>query len=298
MQACDFWSAFLFVNTIMCMHCVHLLFCGVVFPSRFFARQLAEFSRAGLRDPVTVRLDAEIKIPELLRMMMFTCRSEEKIGALLYILRALVPDEQQAIVFVSTRQQVDWLCAVLQRSGHTCAPVYGRMDQFMRNANVTRFRTKKARLLIVTDVAARGIDIPLLDNVVNFDFPPRSKLYLHRVGRVARNGRPGSAFSVRQMWQTIMLFGSCVLRLRTTLSLILTFTRSWPQFVVLCFFFWSRPAVGVARRVGVLVRYIHVSRSRAALRRAGLGGAVQSRRPEKGARRRFGSFKRHRRRVY
>lgn len=74
--------------------------------------------------------------------------------------------------------------------------LYGTMDMAARKLNIGKFRARKAAVLVVTDVAARGIDIPLLDNVINYDFPPRPKLFVHRVGRVARAGRTGVAHSL------------------------------------------------------------------------------------------------------
>ena len=157
---------------------------------------LAEFVRVGLREPQVIRLDAEMKVSEDLKLSFTMTRVDEKISALLYILREVVPDKQQTVVFTATRHHVELLVTVLEAEGVTCSAVYGSMDFAARKLNIGKFRARKASVLVVTDVAARGIDIPLLDNVVNFDFPPRPKLFVHRVGRVARAGRTGVAHSI------------------------------------------------------------------------------------------------------
>jgi ATP-dependent RNA helicase DDX54/DBP10 len=74
--------------------------------------------------------------------------------------------------------------------------IYGSMDQDARNGHLTSFRRGEVEYLIVTDIAARGIDIPLLNNVINFHFPASPKLFVHRCGRAARQGRVGFAFSL------------------------------------------------------------------------------------------------------
>ena len=70
------------------------------------------------------------------------------------------------------------------------------MDQTNREQTVANFRSGTTRVLLATDLAARGIDIPLLDVVINFDFPAKPKLFVHRCGRAARNGRKGVAYSL------------------------------------------------------------------------------------------------------
>ena len=157
---------------------------------------LAEFVRVGLRDPRVIRLDAEMKVSPDLRLSFTLLRADEKIAALLYLLREVTPEKQQTVVFAATRHHVELLLTVLEAEGLKCSAVYGSMDFAARKMNVGKFRARKSSVLVVTDVAARGIDIPLLDNVVNFDFPPRPKLFVHRVGRVARAGRAGVAHSL------------------------------------------------------------------------------------------------------
>ncbi|KAL8467026.1 hypothetical protein ACS0TY_035923 [Phlomoides rotata] len=156
---------------------------------------LAEFAKAGLRDPQLVRLDLETKISPDLKLAFFTLRPEEKYAALLHLIREHISSDQQTLIFVSTKYHVEFLNALFKEDGIVASVCYGDMDQEARKIHVSKFRARRTMILIVTDVAARGIDIPLLDNVVNFDFPPKPKLFVHRVGRAARAGRTGTSFS-------------------------------------------------------------------------------------------------------
>lgn len=156
-------------------------------------KALAEFAKAGLRDPELVRIDEGIS-PDL-SLAFFTLRSEEKVAALLYLVREHISSDQQTIVFVSTKYHAEFLNILFREEGIEPSVSYGDMDPDARKIHISRFRSRKTMLLIVTDIAARGIDIPLLDNVVNWDFPPKPKIFVHRVGRVARAGRTGTAYS-------------------------------------------------------------------------------------------------------
>ncbi|XP_031126902.1 putative DEAD-box ATP-dependent RNA helicase 29 [Ipomoea triloba] len=156
---------------------------------------LAEFAKAGLRDPQLVRLDLETKISPDLKLTFFTLRHEEKHAAILYLIRELIRSDEQTLIFVATQYHLEFLSILLRDEGIESSVCYGKMDQDARNIHISKFRARKTMLLIVTDVAARGIDIPLLDNVINFDFPCKPKLFVHRVGRVARAGRTGTAYS-------------------------------------------------------------------------------------------------------
>lgn len=156
---------------------------------------LAEFAKAGLRDPQLIRLDVDSKISPDLKVVFFTLRQEEKHAALLYLVRERIGSSEQTLVFVSTKHHVEFLNILFREEGIEPSVCYGDMDQDARKMHISRFRARKTMLLIVTDVAARGLDIPLLDNVVNWDFPPRPKIFVHRVGRVARAGRTGTAYS-------------------------------------------------------------------------------------------------------
>lgn len=156
---------------------------------------LAEFAKAGLRDPHLVRLDVERKISTDLKMAFFTLRHEEKFSALLYLVREHINSNQQTLIFVSTKHHVEFINTLFREEGIHASMSYGDMDQEARKIHIQNFRNRKTMMLIVTDIAARGIDIPLLDNVVNWDFPPKPKIFVHRVGRAARAGRTGTAYS-------------------------------------------------------------------------------------------------------
>src|SRR5213075_1359609 len=81
-------------------------------------------------------------------------------------------------------------------SGFAVSYVYGSLDQTARKIQIQNFRSGITHILVVTDVAARGIDIPILANVINYDFPSQPKVYVHRVGRTARAGQKGWSYSM------------------------------------------------------------------------------------------------------
>jgi ATP-dependent RNA helicase DDX54/DBP10 len=192
-------------------------------------KSLVEFARAGLQEPSLVRLDAESKVSPDLESAIFSVKGAEKEGALLHILQDLIkmptgppegvqqagdgnskkrkrgqegpilkqkPTEHSTIIFVATKHHVDYIASLLRLSGFAVSHAYGSLDQTARKIQVENFRCGLTNILVVTDVAARGIDIPVLANVINYDFPPQPKIFVHRVGRTARAGQRGWSYSL------------------------------------------------------------------------------------------------------
>lgn len=176
---------------------------------------LVEFARAGLQEPKFVRLDSESKISPDLRMAFFSVKETEKPGCLLGLLRDVIkvpfseksvkkktpPSSKalashQTIVFTATKHHVEYLHNLLGTAGYAVSFIYGSLDQAARRFQMDAFKQGSTDILVVTDVAARGIDIPVLENVVNYDFPASPKVFIHRVGRTARSGRAGWAWSL------------------------------------------------------------------------------------------------------
>ncbi|XP_016535608.1 ATP-dependent RNA helicase DDX54 isoform X1 [Poecilia formosa] len=157
---------------------------------------LVEFARAGLTEPVLIRLDVDTKLSDQIKLSFFHLRVDDKPALLLHLLRNVAKPQEQTVVFAATKHHVEYLNELLSSEGIECAYIYSALDQTARKINIGKFVHRKAMVLIVTDVAARGIDIPLLDNVINYNFPSKAKLFLHRVGRVGRAGRSGTAYSM------------------------------------------------------------------------------------------------------
>lgn len=158
-------------------------------------KTLVEFSKAGLTDPVLIRLDADSKISPDLDLAFFTVKATDKEAALIYLLRTVIKQGDKTIIFASTKHHVEYLHELLLAVGIDNCYIYGSLNQTARTINLAKFSADKVNVLIVTDVASRGIDIPLLNNVIHYDFTDRSKLFIHRSGRAARAGRPGVSFA-------------------------------------------------------------------------------------------------------
>lgn len=197
-------------------------------------KSLVEFAKAGLQDPTLIRLDADSKISPDLESAFLALKSAQKEGALLHLLHDVIkmpvqtaessavgsgkdfsngkkrkrqltsagsqdsPTSHSTIIFAATKHHVEYLSNLLRAAGFAVSYVYGSLDQTARHMQVENFRAGTTNILVVTDVAARGIDIPLLANVVNYDFPPQPKIYVHRVGRTARAGKKGWSYSFVQ----------------------------------------------------------------------------------------------------
>ncbi len=101
----------------------------------------------------------------------------------------------QALVFRRTKLGVDRLVEHLQRRGFDVQAIHGDMPQAQRDAVMSRFRANHLRVLVATNLAARGLDIPAVSHVINYDMPDNVEEYVHRIGRTARMGRPGTAIT-------------------------------------------------------------------------------------------------------
>jgi ATP-dependent RNA helicase DDX54/DBP10 len=167
--------------------------------SATLSKILAEFAKAGLYEPELIRLDIEMKLNENLKLIFFHLRHDDKTALLLYLLRSIIPVNEQIVLFVATRHHCEYLKELLEQQQQqdifSAVTIYSTLDHSTRKINLAKYQTRKTRVLIVTDIAARGLDIPSLDNVINYHFPATPKLFLHRVGRVARAGRMGTAYS-------------------------------------------------------------------------------------------------------
>ena len=101
----------------------------------------------------------------------------------------------QVLVFVASRYGADHVALKLQRAGLAAAALHGELSQGARTAALEDFKAKRLRVLVATDVAARGLDVAQLPAVVNYDLPRSPTDYLHRIGRTGRAGEPGTAVS-------------------------------------------------------------------------------------------------------
>ncbi|KAH0574425.1 ATP-dependent RNA helicase [Spironucleus salmonicida] len=152
--------------------------------------QLSDFTKACMKSPKLIQAESE-SLPDELTSVHILCGRDDKLSSFLHIFREVMPLKWRVLMFVSTRYHAEYIHEVLSGLGIKSSPLYGTMDQEQRNLTLAAFKTRQTRVLIATDVAARGVDIEQLECVVNFNFPFNSRVYLHRGGRAARAGKFG-----------------------------------------------------------------------------------------------------------
>ncbi|XP_038063851.1 probable ATP-dependent RNA helicase DDX47 [Patiria miniata] len=161
--------------------------------SATMTKKVAKLQRASLKEPVKVEVSSKYDTVEKLQQFYVFIPAKYKDCYLVYILNELAGNN--FMVFCSTCNNTQRVALMLRNLGMTAIPLHGQMSQSKRLGTLNKFKGKSRSILIATDVASRGLDIPHVDVVVNFDIPTHSKDYIHRVGRTARAGRAGKSIT-------------------------------------------------------------------------------------------------------
>ncbi|XP_021777755.1 probable ATP-dependent RNA helicase DDX47 isoform X2 [Papio anubis] len=161
--------------------------------SATMTKKVQKLQRAALKNPVKCAVSSKYQTVEKLQQYYIFIPSKFKDTYLVYILNELAGNS--FMIFCSTCNNTQRTALLLRNLGFTAIPLHGQMSQSKRLGSLNKFKAKARSILLATDVASRGLDIPHVDVVVNFDIPTHSKDYIHRVGRTARAGRSGKAIT-------------------------------------------------------------------------------------------------------
>lgn len=165
---------------------------------------ILDITREYQKDPVMVAIGSErSRTAENIEQFYFDCPMGRKMDVLNLLLAKY--DPKLSVVFCNTKKMVDELSEYLTNAGYQAVGIHGDMRQSARTQVMASFKSHRTRILIATDVAARGIDVENVDAVFNFDIPQDIEFYVHRIGRTARAGKEGKAYTLisgrRQFYQ-------------------------------------------------------------------------------------------------
>lgn len=155
--------------------------------------KIDELAKTLLKNAVKVDINPEETTAKNIGQLLYYLPKKNKTDLCLHLLRNTI--NGKIIIFRRTKFGVDKLEQTLLKNGYTVASIHGDKSQGVRNKAIEDFKSKKASILIATDVAARGIDITNVDAIINFDIPNVPETYVHRIGRTGRAGKSGIAFS-------------------------------------------------------------------------------------------------------
>lgn len=157
-----------------------------------------------MRSPMWVRIGSEIETAPEVRQLYYEVLEQDRVPTLVGLLNTQV-NGGKALMFRKTQVGVDRLVLALQRNGVAAAGIHGGLAQSERNASMQSFRSGGLKVLVATNVAARGLDIPKVSHVINYDMPQNLEEYVHRIGRTARMGSNGTAITFVTEWDFQML---------------------------------------------------------------------------------------------
>ncbi|HEX5057426.1 MAG TPA: DEAD/DEAH box helicase [Gammaproteobacteria bacterium] len=162
--------------------------------SATFSFEIRKLAEGILRDPVLVEVGARNTSAELVAQVVHPVDQRQKRGLLSYLISS--NNWQQVLVFIRTKHSADRLARQLQEDGLKTVAIHGNKSQGARTRALADFKANKVRVLVATDIAARGLDIDQLPHVVNYDLPNVPEDYVHRIGRTGRAGNEGRAISL------------------------------------------------------------------------------------------------------
>ena len=174
-----------------------------LFYSATMAPEIERITNAFLNNPVKVEVARQATASTTIeqQLIQFTpTRKDRSFAEKRAVLRALIKGEgdscTNAIVFCNRKMDVDVVAKSLKQHGFNASPIHGDLDQSVRTRTLDGFRDGSVHLLIASDVAARGLDIPAVSHIFNFDVPSHPEDYIHRIGRTGRAGRLGKAYTI------------------------------------------------------------------------------------------------------
>ena len=165
---------------------------GLLF-SATLSHRVQELAYEHMNNPVHIDIEPEKVTADRVRQVLYHTANEEKIPLLVGILNHV--DPHRSIVFVNTKRNAERVWSYLEGNGFKCAVLSGDVPQTKRQRLLREFQSGELPVLIATDVAARGLHIPDVSHVFNYDLPQDAEDYVHRIGRTARIGKDGDAVS-------------------------------------------------------------------------------------------------------
>ncbi|WP_034916429.1 MULTISPECIES: ATP-dependent RNA helicase SrmB [Erwinia] len=176
----------------------------LLFSATLEGEAIKDFSERLLNEPVEIESDPARS--ERKKIQQWYYRADDikhKTAMLIHLLRQ--PEVTRSVVFVRKRERVHELCGWLRDAGINTSYLEGELEQFKRNEAIKRVVDGRVNVLVATDIAARGIDIDDVSHVFNFDLPRTTDIYLHRIGRTARAGKKGTAISLVEAHDHLLL---------------------------------------------------------------------------------------------
>lgn len=162
--------------------------------SATFSPDIRALARDLVNNPVEISVNPPNSTTKLVEQSIYVSDKKQKSAILAKLITQ--GDWQQVLVFSRTKHGANRLARFLEGQKITALPIHGNKSQGARTKALEEFKTGKIRVLVATDIAARGLDIPQLPQVVNFDLPHVSEDYVHRIGRTGRAGETGKAYSI------------------------------------------------------------------------------------------------------